>query len=45
MGTDNMINNVVGGLVAIKIIDVAGDQFNRTKKKATRNKKRKGLLL
>jgi hypothetical protein len=45
MTTEQMVNNVVGGLVAIKMIEVSADMLNKTAKPRKKGQKKKGLLL
>lgn len=39
MSAEKIVNTVVGGLVAIKLIDVAGDMLNKKKRSKTKNNK------
>lgn len=40
MTLDSTLNTVVGGLVAVKVLETAGNMFDKTTKKKKKGKKR-----
>lgn len=45
MGTNDMINNVVGATIAVGVLKVGSDMMQKPLRKRKRKGKQKGLLL